>query len=151
MSIPHEGPVDRPRIEAAYDKLCKQLLAMQNSEGFWTGKLSNSALSTATAVSALSVQQAAIPKLAAESQPLIDRGCDYLRASQNPDGGFGDTDKSYSNIATTYLALAAWELAGHSQKYSAERNKAWQYVERVGAWNGLKKRYGKDKTFVVRS
>jgi squalene-hopene/tetraprenyl-beta-curcumene cyclase len=149
MSNPHKEILDRPRIKAAYAKLCKQLLATQNAQGFWEGKLSNSALSTATAVSALSVQQAAIPALATESQPLIDRGCDYLQAAQNPDGGFGDTDRSHSNIATTYLSLAAWELAGHSQKFSAERNKAWQYIEQAGAWDGLKKRYGKDKTFVV--
>jgi squalene-hopene/tetraprenyl-beta-curcumene cyclase len=149
MNICPEASQDSCRIEEAYAKLRKQLFAMQNADGFWTGKLSNSALSTATAVSALSVQKRFVPSLANESQSLIDRGCDYLRAAQNLDGGFGDTDRSYSNIATTYLAMAAWHLAEKQNQFSAELMEANRYIEQAGGWDGLRKRYGKDKTFVV--
>ncbi len=149
MNMLRDDSLNFDRVEAAYAKLCKELFARQNEDGFWTGKLSNSALSTATAISALSVQQEAVPSLTSESQALIDRGCDFLQAAQNEDGGFGDTDRSYSNIATTYLAIAAWHLADKQSKFSTELNRAWQYIEQAGAWDGLRKRYGKDKTFVV--
>ena len=42
-------------------------------------------------------------------------GLDYLAAHQNPDGGWGDTDRSYSNIATTMLVRAAFHLAGQAE------------------------------------
>ena len=42
---------------------------------------------------------------------LIRRGIAYLVTQQNADGGFGDTDLSHSNIATTYLVVAALHLA----------------------------------------
>ena len=38
---------------------------------------------------------------------------------QNPDGGFGDTDLSHSNIATTYLVVAALHLAGVADQHAA--------------------------------
>lgn len=84
---------------------------------------------------------------------LVIGGVAHLAGSQNHDGGFGDTDRSRSNIATTYLVLAADSLArrldrdatiGHDAIERAER-----YIEQSGGIEGLKRRYGKDKTFVV--
>ena len=43
---------------------------------------------------------------------LIQGGLRWLIEHPNPDGGWGDTDKSHSNIATTMLVVAAFELAG---------------------------------------
>jgi squalene-hopene/tetraprenyl-beta-curcumene cyclase len=82
-------------------------------------------------------------------ESLIENGSVWLSKGQNPDGGFGDTNRSLSNIATTLLVIAAWELAGHSNRFAEQVKKAWQYVDRLGRWDGLRKRYGKDKTFVV--
>lgn len=92
--------------------------------------------------------------VAAEKQALVDtaieRGCQWLLAHQNVDGGWGDTDRSHSNIATTFLVIAAVRLArGEIADSSPEIRSAWSYVESKGKWDGLRKRYGKDKTFVV--
>jgi squalene-hopene/tetraprenyl-beta-curcumene cyclase len=128
----------------------------------WTGKLSDSALSTATAVSALSAcrnqylrqrwhidEQDNATYGLERWESLIEKGSVWLSKAQNADGGFGDTDRSLSNIATTLLVIAAWELAGHTQRFAARVKRAWQYVDSLGRWDGLRKRYGKDKTFVV--
>ena len=45
--------VDRDRLAAAHQTAHKQLLAERNSAAHWTGELSSSPLSTATAISAL--------------------------------------------------------------------------------------------------
>ncbi len=125
--------------------------------GFWTGALSTSALSTATAISAMAVarQHYCIPdQRSSDVEAAIRDGCQWLVVHQNSDGGFGDTDRSHSNIATTLLVLAAWELAGKiddgfRQQVAQPTRQAWQYVDAAGRWEGLRQRYGKDKTFVV--
>lgn len=139
--------------------------------GHWLGELSTSALSTATAISALAQLRKSDDNLGRVGDERIGvairRALAWLHQQQNDDGGFGDTNRSHSNIATTLLVLAAWELAGQigerpfpadgsesmtatdrgtpSQPLSAAR----QYVEEQGSWQGLRRRYGKDKTFVV--
>lgn len=47
----------------------------------------------------------------AEMARLIHAGLEWLARTQNPDGGWGDTDRSPSNIATTMLVRAAVHLA----------------------------------------
>ena len=81
------------------------------------GELSSSALSTATAVSAISATLIH-DRDAIEDPPAMERlvigGMQYLVGQANPDGGFGDTDRSHSNIATSYLVLAANRLAAQA-------------------------------------
>ena len=153
----------KERIEQAIDRLRSDLVLLKGSSDHWTGTLSTSALSTATAVSALSISRDQFQKKPWSIEQglngdryspgrwdeLIESGSGWLSRSQNADGGFGDTDRSLSNIATTLLVLAAWKLAGHNSRYSAKIAAAWDYVERHGSWDGLRQRYGKDKTFVV--
>ena len=43
---------------------------------------------------------------------LAVRAVGWLAGCQNEDGGWGDTDSSFSNIATTMLVQAAFHLAG---------------------------------------
>jgi squalene-hopene/tetraprenyl-beta-curcumene cyclase len=140
-------PTLRDSIPSAIEILTHDLMAAKSGQPYWSGKLSDSALSTATAISALSVcrQTLGIERFDAR----IELGSNWLAQAQNEDGGFGDTDRSLSNIATTLLVLAAWELAGHSKRFSDKVASAWSYVNRLGSWDGLRKRYGKDKTFVV--
>ena len=47
--------IDDGRLENAFQTTLAALLAERNAEGHWTGELSTSALSTATAVAALSL------------------------------------------------------------------------------------------------
>jgi squalene-hopene/tetraprenyl-beta-curcumene cyclase len=93
------------------------------------------------------------PPLARER--LIDgirRGIESLERQQNDDGGFGDTDRSHSNIATSYLVLAASTLAGQAIGRSLPSQQVDQlelYLRNRGELDALRARYGTDKTFVV--
>src|SRR6266478_1021032 len=97
--------IDPNRLRAAYEQVRNELLAERTPDGHWVGELSSSALATATAVSALAVVRGQEP--GARSQEILDglilRGVAWLVRQQNPDGGFGDTDLSHSNIATSML------------------------------------------------
>jgi squalene-hopene/tetraprenyl-beta-curcumene cyclase len=170
-SNPHAGPQDtqfdlaiEPRspeaadqvwreVESAWQKGVAFLQKEQTPDGHWVGQLSTSALSTATAVSAM--VQAKLNHCVPSGQhdtveEAIQGGCRWLIEHQNSDGGWGDTDRSHSNIATTLLAIAATRLAGGETTDSSSYSKAaWEFVDSRGRWDGLRRRYGKDKTFVV--
>lgn len=148
------------QVERAIESLTLRLKELQTHDGHWTGELASSALSTATAVSALSiVRDGSIDhqtqrRLSTNNRTdrfdsLIERGCQYITGQQNPDGGWGDTDRSKSNISTTLLCIAALHLANRDQQCREQIEAAWKYVDACGRWDGLKKRYGKDKTFAV--
>ena len=146
--------IDVARLSRAYETARDALLAERNGDGYWTGELSSSALSTATAVAALSPVQ----KHRASSQfaGLICGGLSWLAKNQNDDGGWGDTVKSFSNIATTMLCRAAFRLAdGERPEFisAAKRADDW-LVERHGHTpeehaEAVRARYGKDRTFAV--
>ncbi len=138
------------RLKAAYDVARCDLLAERNAQGHWIGELSASALSTATAVSALVlISRHNSDGQSAEMQPLIEGGIAWLSTQQNSDGGFGDTDLSYSNISTTMLVQAALHLAGQAEQHADLLKRAGEYVQSKGGVDGLRRRYGKDKTFAV--
>ncbi len=147
--------VDAQRLRRAYQTAREALLAERTPDGHWVGELSSSALSTATAVSALALL---FPHQSAEMQPriklLIENGLRWIFERQNVDGGWGDTDLSVSNISTTMLVRAAAELASKLPNLSCslsdlQRQAAEQYIESKGGIPGLRRRYGKDKTFAV--
>ena len=172
-------PPDSKRIRSAYEKACRVLLDRKTPEGHWIGRLSDSALSTATAVSAFcvflhTVQGGTKHALTAEEfqqlEPLVKQATDWLLAHQNPDGGWGDTDKSVSNISTTLLVKAALVLAaradGRQQMADGSREDGAaagilpsavcrlpspmdEYLDRAGGVAAIRKRYGDDQTFSV--
>src|SRR5262249_6908754 len=82
-------------------------------------------------------------------------GLAWLAGHQNPDGGWGDTVKSVSNISTTMLCRAAFHIAGASQEYSACLQRAAGYLqERYGPTpedhaEAVRARYGQGRTFAV--
>src|SRR5262245_16229678 len=148
----HPPPPDR--LETAYQTALVKLLAERTPEGYWVGELSTSALSTATAVSALSLVQKATSAHGC-FDALVRGGLDWLAAHQNEDGGWGDTVKSFSNISTTMLGRAAIHLAGAADRYAEPLRRANGYMtERFGATpeqqaEAVRLRYGKDRTFAV--
>lgn len=142
--------IDANRLQRAYDTVKQDLLDARNESGYWTGRLASSALSTATAVSALAIyRQKSGGDLSDEVNLKITLGLDYLASQQNRDGGWGDTDKSYSNISTSTLAVAAFNLAGCSHEFDQILLRASRYLDEHGGAEKIKARYGKDKTFAV--
>ncbi|MBW3543346.1 MAG: hypothetical protein KY476_24090, partial [Planctomycetes bacterium] len=105
--------VSHERLFRGYTAVREALLAARNIHGYWTGELSTSALSTATAVMALEMIRRAGRgpdgrAHEARLEPLIAGGVRWLAEHQNADGGWGDTTKSVSNISTTMLAHATF-------------------------------------------
>jgi squalene-hopene/tetraprenyl-beta-curcumene cyclase len=144
---------DRERLEHAFQTALSALLAERSPEGHWVGELSTSALSTATAVSALALVRKATGQ--DSLAPFIAGGVAWLAAHQNDDGGWGDTLRSFSNISTTMLCRAALHLTGATQEYGEclHRAEAWLHA-RYGRTpeelaEAVRARYGTDRTFSV--
>ena len=142
------------------------LLSLRNAAGYWEGELSSSALSTATAVVALSLVDAE------RHESLVTNGARWLITNQNADGGWGDTTISKSNLSTTLLCWSALSLVAKERACRCPdavastsaaplpfaeafgRCEPW-IREHVGSLEpdaickAVIDRYGKDKTFSV--
>jgi prenyltransferase beta subunit len=92
-----ENDLLKIQLQVLNDRLKKE----QNSNGFWSGMLSSSALSTATAIVALKIYGDRA------DDELIQSGYNWLCSNINGDGGFGDTPASESNVSTSLLCYAA--------------------------------------------
>ena len=149
--------MDKPTITAACVKAVNALLAARNSHGCWTGELSSSALATATAVCALAAVDRNSSETGCEITALIDAGLAWLAANQNSDGGWGDTDRSLSNISTTTLVWAAFGSAQEACKRfhsTVEAGENWlrlraKSLEPADLVRAIEARYGKDRTFSI--
>ncbi len=142
------------------------LLSLRTAEGHWEGELSSSALSTATAIVALSLVDGE------QHEALIATGARWLLKYQNEDGGWGDTTISKSNLSTTLLCWSALSLVAKEQACRCPDDVASQNAsplpitaafaqcepwirEHVGSLEpeaickAVIGRYGKDKTFSV--
>lgn len=140
--------LDLDAIAQTQQSAIERLLASRLSHGHWEGRLSSSALSTATATCALAAMGQG------EDIPLVRAGTKWLAEHQNPDGGWGDTTRSRSNLGTTALCWAAFAAANADAEYQ-------QVVERAGRWlaraagslgpealsKAISARYGADRTF----
>lgn len=131
----------------------EKLLSMRAGGGWWEGRLSPSALSTAAAVTALAVA-------GGEDHPgapgLVDRGLAWLADHVNADGGWGDTPQSQSTLPATLLvwsALAASEAEARFPRAGAGA-RDW-LVRRIGGLDpdhiaaAVIDTYGADRTFAV--
>src|SRR5262245_4553364 len=141
-------PVDLAALDETIQNLVSRLLDRRTPAGYWEGRLSSSALSTAVAVSALST--------ASEGADLVTRGLDWLAGNQNSDGGWGDTAVSLSNISTTCLCWAAFAITRGGERHTGAVSRAESWLlrnaggleaEQLAA--ALLRRYGKDRTFSV--
>jgi squalene-hopene/tetraprenyl-beta-curcumene cyclase len=135
----------------------RELLRARNAQGHWSGELSSSALSTATAVCALSVVLRHSETPPPDAERLIARGLDWLAAHANADGGWGDTVLSKSNISTTTLGWAAFAFRTVSLSSDAamlRRAESW-LANHAGGLDpeqlstAIIQRYGEDRTFSV--
>lgn len=134
------------------------LLAAREADGWWTGKLSTSALSTATAINALLL--VGLPF----DQRAISRGASWLIHNQLPDGSWGDTTASRGNLSTTVLCWSALTaVCDRSPESIGSMHAASEAIATAAAWietraGGLDGRsiaaalagiYGRDRTFSV--
>jgi squalene-hopene/tetraprenyl-beta-curcumene cyclase len=152
-------------IAAALRHTGQHLLNERCAQGHWRGELSSSALSTATAVCALSAfleSSACSAEITHSIQELCERGIHWLVENQNADGGWGDTTKSFSNISTTALCWAAFAGKDQLHRKTVEACAAWLQRAVAGASAdpqrtlepttlaaAVRASYGKDHTFSV--
>jgi squalene-hopene/tetraprenyl-beta-curcumene cyclase len=136
----NDRALERTRI-----RLKQRLLDARQQKYYWTGGLSDSALSTATAVVAL--------HLAGNNIPIVEAGMNWLERFQNEDGGFGDTSLSHSNLSTTLLCWAAFLITGRRSK---AKDQIMKWIGRNAGGpepdvliQALTARYGNDRTFSV--
>ena len=141
----------KEQLKTQYHKLIDLLIPEMNAEGFWTGRLSSSALSTAVAIVALKIQGAT------EHQAKIKHGLNWLLNHINEDGGFGDTPESQSNVSTSLLSYSAIHFCGQSEepektalkgieKYLLTQNIS---LDPDNITTSVLQFYGKDYTFSV--
>jgi squalene-hopene/tetraprenyl-beta-curcumene cyclase len=128
----------------------------RSPDGVWEGRLSSSALSTATAITALALHLRSDSSSDADA-PLIDHGLAWLLANQNADGGWGDTVSSVSNISTTLLVWSALAFAPPDDARAQEAVSAAEgwLARTAGSLEpprlaaAVTARYGRDRTFSV--
>jgi len=136
--------------EATLTAARNALLEMRGSAGWWEGHLSGSALSTATAVTALASVDPT------EHEQLIAGGLRWLAEHVNSDGGWGDTPISRSNLPTTLLVWSAFGATGRSDDHADAVAGAEKWItERIGSLHAnriaaaVTDIYGADRTFAV--
>jgi squalene-hopene/tetraprenyl-beta-curcumene cyclase len=148
---------DRDRLDAALSTLVRRLLDRRAAPDHWDGRLSSSALSTATAVLALQTTAQNSRGAAGHLIPFVRAGSTWLLQHQNPDGGWGDTVRSQSNISTTAIVWASLsKIAGDEADVAPaiERSSAWLRrvagdITPVALRSAILHRYGRDRTFSV--
>ena len=97
-------------IEQQFDKLSSLLRQKRNAEGYWSGRLSSSALGVAVAITALNFYDAA------GNAVEISSGLNWLQNNTNPDGGFGDSPGSISNVSTSLLCYSAVKVCSKDKE-----------------------------------
>ncbi len=96
-------------IQQQISEVSQILLKKRNSDGYWDGRLSSSALGVAVAVTALYFYEQD------DNSSAIRSGLKWLEQNVNADGGFGDSPGSQSNVSTSLLCYAAAKVT--NQKY----------------------------------
>jgi len=143
--------VSPSRLDRVLSLSTRELLAHRLNTGHWEGHLSSSALSTATAVTALGIAG----RSSSPPPPEIEAGLDWLASHANEDGGWGDTVLSGSNLSTTTLCWAAFNTLPLSRHQSVSANSEQWLTDQVGSVDpetlapAIIRRYGKDRTFSV--
>jgi len=141
----------KEQLNEHYGKLVNLLINEMNKDGFWTGRLSSSALSTAVSIVALKIHENL------GHQEKIRHGLIWLLNHINEDGGFGDTPESQSNVSTSLLSYAAIRYCG---KFDEPERTALKGLEHYLSTQNISldpdhitssvlRFYGKDYTFSV--
>jgi squalene-hopene/tetraprenyl-beta-curcumene cyclase len=130
-------------------------LLARRSGSHWTGELSSSALSTATAIGALRLIDKRLGRAAHAMR--IAAGEAWLAATQLPDGSWGDTSASPGNLSTTLLCWSVLSALAETRglpSAAVDGAAAWITTtaggtDRATLAAALTRIYGRDKTFSV--
>jgi squalene-hopene/tetraprenyl-beta-curcumene cyclase len=149
--------IDAKRFKRCHEKVVTDLLAARNQSHHWEGHLSSSALSTATAITALSLVDHGLEDVGPNTHAFQQKGIQWLVDHVNPDGGWGDTTLSLSNISTTALVWAAFDaVQGAAETHHSLMLKTESWLrKKAGSLSvdslskAIIQRYGNDKTFSV--
>jgi squalene-hopene/tetraprenyl-beta-curcumene cyclase len=144
-------------LDPVIDRLVRALRDRRAAPDHWVGHLASSALSTATAILALEISARNGFTAADRLRAHATAGMAWLVAHQNPDGGWGDTTRSRTNISTTAIGWAALSLLAERDRHAAAavaRADAWLAAAAGGTSPdalrvAILERYGKDRTFSV--
>ena len=146
-----------PPIKETLRQARAQLHGLRSGEGSWSGRLSASALSTATAIVALVMVKRSVGPNDPRSDRLVEAGLAWLATHANTDGGWGDTIYSRSNLSTTTLVWAAfgvWPDAARTHARTISAAEKW-LIGRIGGLDPVTlatkilERYESDRTFSV--
>lgn len=122
----------------------ERLMNSRSEDGMWRGKLSSSAISTSVSVYAL--QRIDADKYAQQ----IENGVRWLNATMKPDGSWGDTVESPSNMTATLLTYVSLYAVGKaSERTRAYLNQQFGGETEEALIKGVLSYYGKDYTFSV--
>jgi squalene-hopene/tetraprenyl-beta-curcumene cyclase len=143
--------IDKEQLKVQFNTLADLLIKQQNSGGFWTGRLSSSALATAVAVVAVKINGAE------DFAEKVSNGLLWLFNHVNRDGGFGDTPESQSNVSTSLLCYAAISFcSGESDTGKSALKGIAEYLlsQKISLIpeniiSSVLKFYGRDYTFSV--
>jgi squalene-hopene/tetraprenyl-beta-curcumene cyclase len=149
--------LERERFDAALSTLVRRLLDRRAAPDHWDGRLSTSALSTATAVLALHTVAQHDHRAPGRLGSVVRAGSAWLVLHQNADGGWGDTVRSRSNISTTAIVWASLsKIAGSEAGAASAIDRSSEWLRRAAGdttpealRSAILRRYGKDRTFSV--
>lgn len=122
----------------------ERLMDSRSSDGMWRGKLSSSAISTSVSVFALQ-------RIDADKYShLIEGGVRWLNETMKPDGSWGDSVESPSNMTATLLTYVSLYAVGKASDKTREYlNERFGGDTEEALVQGVLDYYGKDLTFSV--
>ena len=143
--------MNQQQLENQYKILTQKLIEEQNNQGFWTGRLSSSALGVSVSIVAIKLK--GLPN----HQERVNKGLQWLYKNVNVDGGYGDTLDSESNVSTSFLCYAAITFCQTAEFDGSKVLKGienYLEIQNISLKSGsisksVLKYYGKDYTFSV--
>ena len=130
------------QIDEMIETLSEKLKLRRSDNGIWRGKLSSSAISTAVAVFALYMTDKE------KYSSLIKNGAKWLHQTMLPEGAWGDTIESPSNMTATLLSYTALHAVDvPSEKAKDYLRKKFGGLDDKQIIKGVLSCYGNDLTF----
>ncbi len=131
-------------LEQLHTDALQRLKASRSADGMWRGQLSSSAISTSVSVFALQ-------RIDAEKyEPQIRAGVEWLQRTMTPEGTWGDSVESPSNMTATLLTYVSLYAVGQAPSAArAYLNKQFGGESEEDLIRGVMNYYGKDLTFSV--